>query len=100
MTAILWTGVESEEFTGNEAREASDFSEIIGNLGLSPEEAYEMFKKDGLSIGKRLYFAVRLPSEKATAILLLDPDDRIGRVVSSRLKREKEKSDGPVVITG
>ena len=97
MTAISWTEVEGQKFLVEEAGDASNFSEVVGNFSLSPEEAYEMFKSDRLSVGKRLYFAAYLPPEKATILLLLDPDGRISKIVSSRLKKEKEKANGSIV---
>ena len=97
MTPISWTEVEGQKFLVEEAGEASNFSEVVGNFSLSPEEAYEMFKNDGLSVGKRLYFAACLPPEKATILLLLDPDSRISQIVSSRLKKEKEKANGSII---
>ena len=97
MNPISWTEVEGQKFLVEEAGEASNFSEVVGNFSLSPEEAYEMFKNDGLSVGKRLYFAACLPPEKATILLLLDPDSRISQIVSSRLKKEKEKANGSII---
>lgn len=97
MTAISWTEVEGQKFLVEEAGEASDFSEVVGNFNLSPEESYEMFKSDKLSVGKRLYFAACLPPERATILLLLDPDSRISQIVSSRLKKEKERVNGIIV---
>ena len=100
MSAISWRTVEGQEFLGEEAREASDFSEIVYNLGLDAEEAYEMFKNDRLTIGKRLYFAVSLPTDKAVSLLLLDSDARIGMVVKGRLGKEREEVNGPIIVTG
>jgi hypothetical protein len=96
--ALDWTSVRGVKFSGDEARDASDFSEIVKNFGLVPDAAYEMFRSDRLSAGKRLYFAEMLPLDKAMAILLLDEDARMGRVVNERLKAERiSQNDGIIV---
>jgi len=91
--------MEGQEFLGEEARLASDFAEIVDNLGMSPEEAYSMFKDDNLPVGKRLYFAVKLLPENATRLLLMDTDKRIGLVVKERLRKGKE-ANGSIIIKG
>jgi hypothetical protein len=96
--AIEWRKIRGIEFSGDEARDASDFSEVVGNFGLTPDESYEMFKDDRLTVGKRLYLAEKLSLDKATAILLLDEDARIGKVVNERLKEAKRKEDGGIII--
>jgi hypothetical protein len=100
MAAINWTKVRGYEFTGDEAREASDFGEVLDNLGLDPIEAYEMFKEDGdLTVAKRLVFAEKIPFEQATVLLLLDPDERVRGVVDERLKEEREKENGGIIVS-
>ena len=87
------------EFDADTAREASDFEEVIFNYSLTPEQAYDMFGEDQMSVGKRLYFAEKMPLDRATILLLLDPDDRIRQVVEARLKESREKENGGLVIT-
>ena len=96
--SMCWTSVRGVEFTGEEARDASDFSEVVGLYSLSPDDAYGMFKSDRLSVGKRLYFAEKLSLDKATAILLLDEDARMGKVVNERLKEERKVENGGIII--
>jgi len=98
--AIEWEGLRGQKFTGNEAREAADFSEVLFNAGLEPERAYEMFKTDNLPVGKRLYFAETISFEQATLMLILDPDERIRGVIDNRLKEAREKENGGIIITG
>jgi hypothetical protein len=98
-TAINWSGLRGQTFDGGEAREASDFSEVIFNIGMTPDEAYDMFMSDKLSLGKRLFLAETISFDKATLMLLLDSDERIGAVINSRLKEFREKENGGI-ITG
>ena len=98
-TAINWAGLRGQTFEGAEAREASDFSEVVFNAGLTPDEAYDMFMSDRLSIGKRLFFSETISFDKATLMLLLDPDQRIRAVIDSRLKECREEENGGI-ITG
>ena len=98
MSANSWISVANRQFTGDEAREASDFSEVIANFHLSPDEAYEMFKSDVLSVGRRLYFARTASIDKVTTMLLLDSDERIGAVINERLKQDR-KANEPAIIT-
>jgi hypothetical protein len=96
-TAINWSGLRGQTFEGSEAREASDFSEVIYHTGLTPDEAYDMFTSDQLSLGKRLYFAETISLDKATLMLLLDSDVRIRAVIDSRLKEMRDKENGGII---
>lgn len=95
---IDWQNVRGNKFTGPEARMASDFAEVLWNMGLKPDEAYEMFKDDNLPVGKRLYFAEKISFDKATLMLLLDTDERIRGVIDARLREERLVQDGGLVI--
>lgn len=97
--AINWAGLRGQTFEGVEARQASDFSEVIFNTGMTPDEAYDMFMSDQLPVGKRLFFAETISLDKATLMLILDPDARIRAVIDSRLKESREKENGGI-ITG
>ena len=97
-TAINWAGLRGQKFEGTEAREASDFSEVIINTGMEPDEAYDMFGTDPqLSIGRRLFFSESISIDKATMMLLLDPDQRIRAIINSRLKEAREKENGGII---
>ena len=98
MAAIQWTNVRGQEFTGEEARAASDFEEIVGIHALSPEQAYHMFKEDILDVGKRLFFAEKIPIDDATLMLFLDGDDRVRKVVEARLEEHRMEETGGILI--
>ena len=67
MAAIDWQKVHGCEFTGDEAREASDFVEVLRNFGLDAEGGWGLFEDHkNLSVGKRLVFAEKIPIDKAT----------------------------------
>ena len=89
VVTIDWQNVRGNKFAGDEARQASDFAEVLWNMGLKPDEAYEMFKDDNLPVGKRLYFAEKISFDKATLMLLLDTDERIRGVIDARLREER-----------
>lgn len=97
MTSDDWKVLRGQEFTGEEAREASDFAEVLYNAGLEPIEAYEMFKTDNLSVGKRLYFAETISLEQATLMLILDPNEKIRGVIDHRLKEARDKENGGII---
>lgn len=99
MASTDWINVRGQSFSGNEAREASDFEEIVEIHALGPEEAYEMFKGDVLDVGKRLYFAEKVSVDSATIMLFLDGDDRVRKVVESRLEEYRKEKNGGILIT-
>jgi len=99
MASIEWINVRGQTFTGDEARAASDFEEIVGIHALDALQAYEMFKEDILDIGKRLYFAEKVPVDDATIMLFLDGDDRVRKVVEARLEEKRRESTGGIFIT-
>lgn len=98
MASIEWNNIRGQEFSGDEAREASDFEEIVSIYGLEPEDAYNMFKEDILGIGKRLYFAEKVSVDSATLMLFLDGDDRIRKVVEARLEEYRMEESGGIII--
>ncbi len=98
MAAIEWENVRGYEFTPVEAREASDFGEVLNNFAMDALQAYEMFREDGdLSVAKRLVFAEKIPFEQATLLLLMDDDERIRGVVEERLKEERKRENGGII---
>lgn len=95
MSALSWTEVRGQKFTVEEAGEASDFSEVLLNFGMDAEMGYNMFGKDhDLTVGKRLFFAERLPLDMATTILLLDEDERVRGVIDERLRKQRLEENG------
>ena len=99
MAAFKWRTVRDCEFSGDEAREASDFVEVLRNFHLDPVEAYEMFRDDNtLTVAKRLVFAEKIDLDNAVTLLLSDPDERIRRVIEKRLQEERDKKNGEIII--
>ena len=98
MAAIQWVNIREQVFTGEEARSASDFEEIVEIHALSPKDAYDMFKDENFDIGKRLYFAEKIPIDDAVSLLFKDEDDRIRKVVQSRLAGIREEDTGGILI--
>lgn len=99
MASIDWTEIREQSFKGEEARAASDFEEIVEIYALEPDQAYEMFKDDILDVGKRLYFAEKVPIDSATLMLFMDGDDRVRKIVEARLKEYREEKNGGILIT-
>lgn len=99
MAGIQWREIRGYEFTVEEAQAASDFCEIVTLHGLDLEAAYNLFKAMGtaLSVGQRLMFAEKIPIDRATILLLCDPDERIRGVVEERVKEEREKANGGII---
>jgi len=99
MAAIDWQKVHGCEFSGDEAREASDFVEVLRNFGLNAEGGWSLFEDHkNLSVGKRLVFAEKIPIEKATALLLSDPDERIRAVIKKRVEENNIEQSGGIII--
>ena len=98
MAAINWQTVRGKEFTPDEAREASDFEEVLANYSLDPEDAYNLFSKKPLSAAKRLVFAEKTPVEQVTDLLLREPDERIRAVIEERLREQREEETGGIII--
>jgi len=99
MAAIDWQDVRGQFFEGTEARDASDFEEIIAIHALDAESAYQMFKDDTLGVGKRLYFAEKMSIDSATLLLFLDGDDRVRKVVQARLEEHRKEANGGIILT-
>jgi hypothetical protein len=99
MSGLAWREVRGYKFTSEEAQAASDFGEITAMHGLDPESAYHLFKEKGtvLGVGQRLFFAEKIPIDRATILLLCDPDERIRGVVEERLKEIREKESGGII---
>ena len=99
MAGIQWRKIRGYEFEQKEAQAASDFAEIVSLHNLDLEQAYNMFKAKGtaLSVGQRLLFAEKIPIDRATILLLCDPDERIRGVVEERIKEEREKENGGII---
>jgi len=87
------------EFSPEEAREASDFVEVLNNFGLDAEKGWNLFEDHhNLPVGKRLVFAEKIPIERATVLLLCDPEERIRSVIDKRLQEHRENENGGIII--
>lgn len=101
MAAIDWQKIHGCEFTGDEAREASDFIEVLRNFGRDAEGGWELFEDHkNLSVGKRLVFAAQMSIESATKLLFLDPDERIRALINKRLEENRIEENEGIIITG
>ena len=100
MTSFQWLKRRGYEFTPEEAREASDFVEVLRNFGFDdPERAYHLFKERGdLGVAKRLVFAETIDIDRATVLLLCDPDERIRGVVEQRLREYRNEQTGGIIV--
>ena len=98
MAGIEWRKLRGYEFTQEEAQAASDFGEIVELHGLDLEAAYALFKERGeLGVGQRLLFAEKIDIDRATILLLCDPDERIRGVVEERIKEFREQASGGII---
>ena len=101
MAGIQWRKIRGCDFTSEEAQAASDFWEIISLHNLDLETAYKMFKAKGtvLTVGHRLLFAEKISIDRATVLLICDPDERIRSVVEERIKEHREKESGGIITS-
>ena len=97
MAPFNWLEVHGQKFVEAEAREASDFEEVLANFGMDPEDAFKLFQRETLTIAKRLVFAAKVSTDDAARMLLSDPDDRICRVIQTRLQKERLDANGGII---
>ena len=97
MAAILWSEIRGQRFTDEEAREASDFQEILVNFDLGPERAFDLFQKEQLTVAKRLVLAEAAPLDGATMMLLAESDVRIREIIQNRLREERLRANGGII---
>lgn len=89
MAAINWIDLRGQKFTPEEAREASDFHEIVINFNLNPQLVFDLFAKESLSVAKRMVIAEIVPLECALIILPNEHDLRIRAVIQNRIQEGK-----------
>jgi len=92
-----WTEVFEQKFCDREAREASDFSEILSNYGLEPTDAFKMMCDQDLTVGQRLYFVVNASEDDVALMLLREQDGRLIEAMKRRLADARIKQDGGIV---
>jgi hypothetical protein len=98
MAAVEWMEIEGFKFTGDEAREASDFGEILSNHELGCDQAFDMFKCEDMKVGQRLFFAAKASEDKIAFMLFREPDDRLCGLIKRRLENTRVEAQGGIVI--
>lgn len=97
MAAFDWMEVEGFKFTGDEARQASDFGEILSNYDLEPDGAFEMFKCENLKLGERLFLANRASDDKMAIMLFKESDDRLVGIIKKRFEKGRVEDAGGII---
>ena len=97
MAAIGWVKVRGQIFSDEEAREASDFQEIISNFHIDAEQAFELFNREKLTVAKRLVLAETSTLDGISAMLFTDEDSRIREVIQARLREERLNGVGGII---
>ena len=97
MAAIEWMEIRGQKFNEAEAREASDFDEIVFNFDLEPELMFQMFQHEGLSVPKRMVIAEKATIDDAAMMILGEQDARIRGIIDSRLKLERLNATGGII---
>lgn len=100
MAALEWEEVLGQKFTGEEAREASDFSEILYNHALEMDMAFRMFRDQDLTIGRRLFFAVKASEDDIAFMLMRETDMRLCELIKRRLANARLEQSGGIIISG
>ena len=100
MAALDWENVLGQKFTGEEARDASDFSEILLNYGLEMDMLFKMFRDQDLSIGKRLFFVVKASDDDIAFLLMREADARLCEAIKKRLAASRLENNGGIILTG
>lgn len=98
MAACDWIKVEGFDFSESEAREASDFGEILFNYDLEPDRAFEMFRCEDLLAGRRLWFAAKVSDDNLAFMLLRETDARLCGLVKRRLENARLKENGGIIL--
>jgi hypothetical protein len=97
MAALEWEEVLGQKFSGEEARDASDFGEILFNHALEMGMAFRMFRDQDLSVGKRLFFAVKASEDDIAFMLMRETDTRLCEVIKRRLANARLEQNGGIV---
>ena len=100
MATFNWGKVREQRFTLDEAREASDFEEVMLNFELEPDESFDLLNDEDLSVGKRLYLAEKVSIDKMPAMLFQDDDPRIREVLKARMEAERLEETGGIIVPG
>ena len=98
MAAIDWLSVEGFEFAPDEARDASDFCEILRNFAQDPSECFGMFRCEDLPVGRRLVFAAKASEDDVAFMLLREQDQRICGLIKRRLENVRLGETGGIFV--
>ena len=90
MATFNWAEIHGQKFTDSEAREASDFDEILNNFAIEPTDAFQMFECESLPVSRRLVLAVKAPLEDIAIMMLGELDFRIMAIIEARIKDFKD----------
>ena len=97
MAATDWIEVGGFGFSGEEARDASDFAEVAGNLEMEPDALFGLMRDEELSVGRRLFFAARVTDDNLAFMLLREADERLCGLVKGRLENARRERNGDIV---
>lgn len=98
MAAIDWLKIEGFEFSDSEARDASDFSEIVGNLEMEPDAIFDLIRCEDLTVGRRLFFVNNVNEDNLAFMLLRDNDDRLCQMIKKKLESSRVKDQGGIIF--
>ena len=94
-----WLEVRGQEFTPDEARQASDFYDTMSNYNVEPEELKD-FLEEQIKVGHRLCLAELMPIDDIGVLLFGEEDDRIIKVAKDRcgITNEEEDMQGGIYL--
>lgn len=90
MAAIEWENICGQTFSDSEARQASDFKEILDNFDLDESVLFGLFKDQVLSAPKRLVLTQMGSLDNIAGMLLQEKDPRIIGVIQHRLREARQ----------
>lgn len=82
-----WKNIRGQEFTNEEANQASDFADVLVSFGIEGGSYYDLFKGENLALGHRLVLAEFASLVELPMLLLLDVDERLKNIMLDRLNR-------------
>jgi len=88
MSLREWSEIKGQKFSANEAREASDFKELLNQFRLDPLVVFDMFYQETLSLAKRLVILEMSPIDKLECLLKEETDNRLKKIIVSRMKEK------------
>jgi len=97
MAAIDWLEIGGQKFSKAEARQASDFKEILDNFELEKDVVFGLFRDSVLPIPKRLVLTQIASLDDVAGMLPNEEDPRIIGVIQHRLREARK--DGSSGVT-